>query len=789
MPSAQAEEPVYCTSSDSIRLFHQQDVDAFQANYGPCDTVQHSIAIGDNNRSNASDRINNLDGLAGIKEIQGHLDIYYNRKLTDFSGISGLEKVDGNVVFDRNGVDYSDNQSYQINLPNLIALGGGIYIRYGNSTNNSKLTGFSADNLAEISDLFVDDYNSLTSLSLSKLKKVSNDVFLDRSGLVDLSGLSSLEEIGGSLTISELTQLSSVEGLSNLSLVGGSITISGNSAITELYGLQYMEVVGGDLQVRENALLSDCVGLASILGWPFGFSNVVGDTIIENNAGGCNSVQEILDLAADTDGDGYFDTQDAFLKTAAAFDNDHDGQPDNWLEGQSASTSSTGLTLDDDDDNDGVPDSLDAFPFDASESLDLDGDGIGDNSDPDIDGDGVVNAQDAYPYASTANLGDYDKDGRPDDCDFTATTDFQPTPTNAICVAPELDTYFAQNESRMLDDLDADNDGVPDQIDIAPLDPGLPEGGASKLFFEPIGDSVAGAGRNQFFGRYLDMDEDGKTIAIGGISTVSVLRKRGEGWEQLGNSLGADFGAAQYRRVQLGRNGVNVAISSENYGESVDAGGAGEKSGRVQIYRWNALSWESMGNPINGSSANALFGSSLAMNKYGLRVAIGAPGEEDPDSNFPVGSVAIFQWSEESGWGPNAEREGPFSKIWGTLANGGFGASVAMSRDAGIIAVGAPGQEDGSVSESSVHVFQGTDAGYVPMGAPIQGKVAKEFFGRSVALDQLGTTLAVGADGADVNGENSGVVRAYSGMAPPGRKWELISKERPLVMPVAPPLT
>ena len=974
----------YCTISGDIRFDNQAQIDAFQETYGPCDTMQHSITIGSSaGRNYNQDSIQHLNGLAGIKEIQGSLDIYYQRRLIDFTGLSSLERVEGNLVFDRNGVDYRDLSEYQIDLPNLV-YANGIFIREGSQHDYSYLTGFSADNLIELGNLVVQNYRSLRSLSLAKLRTISGDLILDRASitgltlssleevgrdltikqqnladlegltglgavggnitissnplLVDIDGLGALTSVPGSLTIESNSNLPDLNGLIGLSAVGGNITISSNSSLTEVYGLQYLEVVGGSLTVNSNPALSDCIGLAIVLGWSFGFSGVTGETVIENNAAGCNSVQEILDLTADTDGDGYFDTLDAFPEdAAAAFDYDEDGQPDNWLEGQSASTSSTGLTLDDDDDNDGVPDSRDAFPFDASETLDLDNDGIGDNTDSDIDGDGLPNSQDAYPYALTANLGDYDKDGRPDNCDFTVSTDFQPTPANAICVAYESDTYHRQNEPRMLDDLDADNDGVPDQIDIAPLDPALPEGGASKLYFESTGDSVAGASRNQFFGRYLDMDEDGKTMAIGGLSTVKVLRKKTEGWEQLGATLGSDFGSAQYRRVQLGRNGVNVAVASENYGASVDTGGAGEKSGRVQVYRWNSSAWETMGSPIDGASEGALFGSALAINKYGDRIAVGSPGDRNrtgssigsmeglslvintslsgqeqigeavltgltlegepdldsdgyftwlgqqidvprkqyedsgysgftvltavggrrgfivvdltmsnffqaygsiqgdsgnvafawkegeqwqydgnsrgivnwtPNENFvaigwfqtgnsdeilegalferpllltdanldgssisgeepesvpgaPVGSVSVFEWSEASGWGPNAEREGAFSKIWGTLANGGFGASVAMSRNAGIIAVGAPGQEDGSVSESSVHVFKGSDEGYVPLGAPIKGKVAKEFFGRSVALDQLGTTVAVGADGADVNGENSGVVRVY----------------------------
>lgn len=53
-----------------------------------------------------------------------------------------------------------------------------------------------------------------------------------------------------------------------------------------------------------------------------------------------------------------------------------------------------------DTDGDGVSDKEDAFPLDPKESLDQDGDGIGNASDPDIDGDGISNAEDAFPENS-----------------------------------------------------------------------------------------------------------------------------------------------------------------------------------------------------------------------------------------------------------------------------------------------------------------------------------------------------------------------------------------------------
>ena len=53
--------------------------------------------------------------------------------------------------------------------------------------------------------------------------------------------------------------------------------------------------------------------------------------------------------------------------------------------------------FDDDDDNDGVSDVEDAFPFDPTEALDTDGDGIGNNSDDDDDNDGITDTVDSSP--------------------------------------------------------------------------------------------------------------------------------------------------------------------------------------------------------------------------------------------------------------------------------------------------------------------------------------------------------------------------------------------------------
>ena len=66
--------------------------------------------------------------------------------------------------------------------------------------------------------------------------------------------------------------------------------------------------------------------------------------------------------------------------------------------------------LDPDDDNDGVRDSLDAFPKDATETLDTDLDLVGNNTDTDDDADGVADTADAFPLDKNETL-DTDGDG------------------------------------------------------------------------------------------------------------------------------------------------------------------------------------------------------------------------------------------------------------------------------------------------------------------------------------------------------------------------------------------
>ena len=162
----------------------------------------------------------------------------------------------------------------------------------------------------------------------------------------------------------------------------------------------------------------------------------------DNDNDGCDDSDE----DTDDDNDGVLDVNDDLpLDATETIDTDNDG---------------TGNNADMDDDGDNVTDLDDDFPLDSTESVDTDGDGMGDNADTDDDNDGVLDASDAFPLDSNESV-DTDGDG---------------TGNNA--------------------DTDDDNDGVIDLNDAFPVD-----------VSETVDTDGDGMGDN------ADMDDDGDNVA------------------------------------------------------------------------------------------------------------------------------------------------------------------------------------------------------------------------------------------------------------------------------------
>ena len=205
--------------------------------------------------------------------------------------------------------------------------------------------------------------------------------------------------------------------------------------------------------------------------------SVYDDPSADYDSDGLTNEEEYLSYGTDpcdtdTDGDGLDDGEEVTTYGTDPNDNDSDG--DGYSDGDEISIGTDPLDssdhptdfdgdgvddyLDTDDDDDGVLDVDDAFPYDASEWTDTDGDGTGDNADTDDDDDGVLDVDDAFPLDSTEDT-DTDGDGTGDNAD---TDDDGDGYSDTIEIAAGTDPLDATDHPS-----DCDTDGIPDADEIS----------------------------------------------------------------------------------------------------------------------------------------------------------------------------------------------------------------------------------------------------------------------------------------------------------------------------------
>lgn len=132
----------------------------------------------------------------------------------------------------------------------------------------------------------------------------------------NLNGLSVLTSIGSSLAIVYVFSMPSLSGLENLTSIGGGLIIVGNYYLSSLSALENVTSIEGELSIVDNTSFLGLTGLDNIESYTISdllitgnsslstcevesvcayLSSPNGDIIINSNANGCNSPEEVQD--------------------------------------------------------------------------------------------------------------------------------------------------------------------------------------------------------------------------------------------------------------------------------------------------------------------------------------------------------------------------------------------------------------------------------------------------------------------------------------------------------------
>ncbi len=222
-----------------------------------------------------------------------------------------------------------------------------------------------------------------------------------------------------------------------------------------------------------------------------------------------------------------------------------------------------------------------------------------------------------------------------------------------------------------------------------------------------------------------------------------------QSWTQLGSDIdGETAGDWSGYSVSLNSDGSVVAIGEpENDGN-------GDGAGQVRVYQNNNGTWSQIGADINGEAIGDNFGSSVSLSADGSILAVGAPDNDGNGSD--AGHVRIFE-NNGGTWSQLGQ------DIDGEDGGDGFGTSVSLSADGNIVAIGAPYNDDNASTSGHVRVYQynSSTGQWEQIGQDIDGENSGDVSGTSVALNDDGTVVVIGAPNNDENGSKSGQVRVF----------------------------
>lgn len=255
-----------------------------------------------------------------------------------------------------------------------------------------------------------------------------------------------------------------------------------------------------------------------------------------------------------------------------------------------------------------------------------------------------------------------------------------------------------------------------------------------------LGNTIAGEASGDQFGFSLDLNATGNRLIVGGRNNsgngnnsghVRVFEFQNDDWAQLGDDIDGDLTNDRLGTgVSINADGTIIAASTPLHGS------AGPSAGQVKVWQWQNDNWVQLGSDILGIGPGETFGSMVALSEDGLSVVSSAPGH---DHGNGFGSVRVYQFDNNSWTQVGGDMRG-------SSANEAFGQAVTINGNGDRVAVGTQSADDVTISSGRVNQFELTNGVWTELYSPITGQAQFDNLGKSVALNQNGSRVVIGAN-------------------------------------------
>ena len=175
-------------------------------------------------------------------------------------------------------------------------------------------------------------------------------------------------------------------------------------------------------------------------------------------------------------------------------------------------------------------------------------------------------------------------------------------------------------------------------------------------------------------------------------------------------------------------------------------------------------------NPTDG--INASFNENLAAGEYFIKVdGVGKAGVYSDYGSLGYFEITgtIIKADEPTNEPPTLDSFHPILQIGGDIdgeaSNDLSGNSVSLSADGSTVAVGAQYNDGNGNRSGHVRIYNNVTGNWAQIGNDIDGEAAEDQSGNSVSLSADGSIVAIGARYNDGNGDRSGHVRIYHNVA------------------------